>query len=257
MALRSVLDQLLPPVVARAFARAGVLAPPPVWTGVYDRLADVPRTGAGFDGDVWIRQCEARLAQLRRDPRRAGAELLALLSATFPTTQPLRVVDFGGGLGFTYVPLADQLGHADLAYHVVETAAVCAAGRRAFADDPRIRFSTDLPPGPFDLAHVSTALQYVDDYAALLSDLTALTPRYLLLASLSIATGATFATAQHNVDGSVIPYWFLGLDEVEDLLRRAGYALRWRSSAGPLPAHALPAGRVPATMAHLLFARTT
>ncbi len=98
-----------------------------------------------------------------------------------------------------------------------------------WADDPSITFVThlrDVPRGRFDVLYVSSALQYVEDWRGLLRDLLAHRPDHVLFANVSAGDIPTYATAQLNVRGSVIAYWFLNLGDLSSLLRGEGYVLR-------------------------------
>jgi putative methyltransferase (TIGR04325 family) len=116
---------------------------------------------------------------------------------------------------------------AELRYEVVETERSCVAGREIFSDDPRISFLERLPPESHrpDIVYLNSVLQYIDDYAGLTRTLCRYRARYLLFARLSAGDVPTYATAQLNVPGSVIPYWFINIDELLGIMRSEGYKL--------------------------------
>jgi len=208
----------------------------PVWTGVYTRFEDVPVSGPGFEGDKWSAITRAHTerapAALRRGApvRPAGdrALLPELAADVLAERGQVRIVDFGGGMGISYIDVRALCGPVALEYTVVETEAVCAAGRSLFAADSAIRFVTSLGQTKrgADIVYVSSALQYVPDPLAALRELAALEARYVLLVNLSAGPIPTYATAQRNVPGSVIAYWFVALDAVIGVLRAQGYVER-------------------------------
>ena len=122
-------------------------------------------------------------------------------------------------------------GRADAEFHIVESPALVDAGARLFEADRRVNFHDRLPASlpPLDLLHISTALQYVDDYPALLTSLIAYRPRYVLMVDLPAGDIPTFATGQVNVRGSVIPSWFFNAPEIIALVESAGYRVTFKA----------------------------
>jgi putative methyltransferase (TIGR04325 family) len=232
---------LLPRPVLDAFriARGRIR---PVFSGVYRRYRDVPARGPGYDGPVWAErsraQAQRELAELRAGVGTAAqlrgdrAVLPAIAADVERRRGEVAVVDFGGAEGFGYIDLRRALGPAArIRYDIVETPAVCAEGRRLFADDGAIRFHMsveDVPAGA-DIVFISTALQYIEDYAALLRRLAGLGAEHLVLVKLAAGAIPTYATAQLNLPGSVLAHWLLSLDEVVALLRQEGYDLAART----------------------------
>jgi len=210
----------------------------PVWTGVYERYEDVPVSGPGFDGETWTAitraGTERALARLRDAtpgvPTGDRALLPSLVANVLADRGAVRIVDFGGGMGIGYIDVRAAMGPAAIEYVVVETDAVCAAGRNLF-QDPAIRFVTSLADvrTDADLVYVSSVLQYMPKPTEMLRQLAALGARYLLLVNVSAGEIPTYATAQRNVPGSVIAYWFLATREIVEALRAFGYEQRHTS----------------------------
>lgn len=210
----------------------------PVWSGVYRDFRDVPVRGPGFNGVVWVAATRARtyralsefIAQRTTPAPPAGERALLPLLATSLALQrgDVSVLDFGGGMGIGYVDILRALrSPAGLKYLVVETDEVCAEGRAIFIGDKRISFVSRLPEAGagFQIVHVNSALQYIDDYRSLVRELARIGAQFILFVNLSAGEIPTYATAQLNVPGSVLAYWFLNLDEVITLLREEGYSL--------------------------------
>jgi putative methyltransferase (TIGR04325 family) len=214
------------------------------WRGSYARLSDVPRRGPGFDGEEWLRQSRLKIQEMleaRRwgvlpSPLAAETSALSVLCAALAREREVvRVLDFGGGLGFGFVPLSSALPRsARIDYHVVETPRVCEEGRTLFSDEPRVHFYDAIPDPSVvvDAVYVSSALQYVDEYAAVLEKLLARRPSFVLMSKLSAVSGPTFAAGQVNVPGSVIPYWFINRDELIGWMSKKGYQLSYQALNG-------------------------
>ena len=208
-------------------------APPPVWSGVYPRLSDVPAHRAEFGDDLigeMVTTVAAALSLLRAGQKpHLWHEPLALLAGALASAQQrISVVDFGGGAGSGFAQLLASLPPSvTLAYEVVDSEAMCTAGRKLFADDRRIRFSTTLPPrgAAVDVVYANSVLQYIEDYPRALQQLAAVGAPFVFLGRLAAGRGPTFATRQLNVPGRVFPYWFLNRDEVIAVMAQHGYQL--------------------------------
>ena len=206
------------------------------WEGVYPSFAEVPAAGPGFAGEQWTKDTRALTERAREElvprPALAGDQALLPMVAGMAAAagNPLRILDFGGGLGVGYLQVAAALPRASrIEYHIVETERVCDEGARLYAGDARVRFHRSVPAGlrDIDVLHVNSALQYVDDWRGLLATLCGLEPRFVLLVRCSAGDTPTFATAQTTLQGSRIPYWFLNLDELVGLLAGQGYMPRF------------------------------
>ena len=103
---------------------------------------------------------------------------------------PTRILDFGGGMGTSYIPLRAMLPkNYGIEFVIVENDAVAEKGRTIFAEDRAIRFTSNLPTPPerFDIVHFKDSLHYVDDWKGVLAAAVALKPEYLLFADLTAA----------------------------------------------------------------------
>jgi putative methyltransferase (TIGR04325 family) len=237
------------------------------WEGVYPHYRDVPAYGPGFDDEVWAADTRRLTEQARASsgkglPPVAGDQvLLPLLGAIAAGNGGhLKVLDFGGGMGISFVHLAATAPHAEhVEYHVIETPRVCEEGARLFADDARIRFHRALPdtfPG-LDIAYLNSSLQYVEDYRELLEKLCAFAPRFILLARCAAGENPTFATAQVTLPGKRIPYWFINVRELVSILEQCDYSLLFRARAATgLDLSNFPERYRQGTACNLLFART-
>jgi putative methyltransferase (TIGR04325 family) len=241
MNIARVLKRITPPILFDIFRRS---APAELWAGIYSRYADVPVAGPGFDGEVWINQTKAYTKRMLAASESYGSipfevtgehMLLPLVAALVCEQSGGRVgiLDFGGGLGVGYVYLLSSLVNCgSIDYHVVERERVCEEGARLFEHDKRIRFHPRLPAelGQIDILYISSALQYVEDYPALLKALTAFRAKYFLFVKLSAGDFPTYATAQKNVSGTTLPYWFINVGEIIELMAAEGYSLKYKSA---------------------------
>jgi putative methyltransferase (TIGR04325 family) len=243
--LKAVIKRLAPPIALDLYRR--LRSEPPrrsTWEGVYRHRRDVPSSGQGFDGRTWVaierEAAESLLGRMRATrtiaedaPHDRG--LLGLLAALIGRRRgTVRVLDFGGGLGLDYLHLTRSLARpCEVDYHIVETREVCREGEQLFATDRCVHFHAALPAlaADVDIVNINTALQYVDDYGALIKALCAYRPRYFLFLRLVAGDIPTYASAQYNMSGMVIPHWFFDVGQIVDLMMASGYGLLFKSAS--------------------------
>lgn len=186
--------------------------------------------------------------------------LLPLLAgATSAPGRPVKILDFGGGMGEGYLCLKAAVP-VPVEYHVVELQRTCAVGRRLFEGAGDIFFHSALPQGlgKVDIVCVNSALQYVEDYFGLLGSLADYRPRHILLARLSAVEIPTFAAMQKYLKEKRLPHWFFNSGEIIRFLTAREYRLVYKKPAARRysqdklpPEYRLPGGR----MCNLLFSR--
>jgi putative methyltransferase (TIGR04325 family) len=145
-----------------------------------------------------------------------------------------RVLDFGGGMGVGYLAAIECLPEHDaIEYHIVDNAETCEMGEDLFRNEARLHFHRLIPTSLRDLnvVYFSTALQYVEDYPALLRLLARLRPRFFLFVSLQAGHNPTFVSAQINFeDRSVVPCWFFNIEEIMALMTSLDYGVVFKST---------------------------
>ncbi len=213
---------------------------PFIWEGVYERFAQVPVIGQGFASDAWLSDME----QYTRSAVAAiGNEkvpdnlpqyhaLLASLVAS-SSARPVRVLDFGGGMGIGFANVRrSTFGGLGFEYLVVDNEESCARGRQLLKDFREVRFATELPDESIDvdIMVLSGVLQFVDGYEDLLTKLAQLKPSLWLFTFLPAGEIPTFVSAQRNVPGSILPVWFFNIEELVKKLEPFGYKLVFKSA---------------------------
>jgi putative methyltransferase (TIGR04325 family) len=179
-----------------------------IWEGVYSDFKEVPVSGTGFNGDKWATNSLKKISELLEAAKKQGtilsvvayrASLLPLLAALVREEAGMvSILDFGGSLGFTYVPVALALVEKScLDYHIVDVERICESGTRLFENDDRVHFHTLLPSIPeVDIVHMGSSLQYIRDWKELVNKLADYQPRYFMFTDLPAGDIPTYATAQ-------------------------------------------------------------
>jgi putative methyltransferase (TIGR04325 family) len=231
---------------------------PFIWDGVYANFGEVPVAGEGFASEAWLadmeRYTQKALAALRNENGVGVPEnvppyhaLLSLLLASMaPVDRRVRVLDFGGGMGIGAANVRRCISEKiPVEYLIVDNEESCERGRRLLKDSsllqdsPRlrgeslaVRFMSALPRDmeSVDVIVLSGVLQFVEEYEVLLKELAALKPLFWLFTFLPAGEIPTFASAQLNVPGSVLPVWFFNLNELVQKIEALGYRVVFKSA---------------------------
>ncbi len=213
-----------------------------IWTEVLESFPEEDPEGV-FDSPAWVDRIAERAQEAVRmleagDPIAETAVVheypLGVLAAVVAADagRPLRILDFGGGMGATYVQVVASIPAGNgVDFHIVETPGVCRRGREIFGAYHDVHFHEEMPPpaqGRFDIVHCGSAFQYVKDWKGLLGAFAAYGPRYLAFGNLLAGDIKTFVTYQNSY-GQKIPVRFLNLREVLKVLAELGYELVYHS----------------------------
>lgn len=217
-----------------------------VWEGVYKSFAEVPVEGPGFLGDIWLDRSTEDLQRSLEVWRKRGSAPpritrrqgpLPMAVAMLLTTQErVRVLDFGGGIGASFLQLQAELAGADrVEFHIVDNPRVTERARTMLAEFPRLHFHDSIPVlENIDVVHLGSSLQYVEPWPDVLARIADLRPRIIAFTDLKAGNTPTYATGQRYY-GSTIPCWFFNLDEVLATLARLGYdAIHQAPFQGPV-----------------------
>jgi putative methyltransferase (TIGR04325 family) len=212
-----------------------------IWEGIYDHFPEdyIDRV---FESERWVDTLRKRSLQLLNElegGKTISAHTLihehplppvvALLAALVDT--PIRILDFGGGTGNSFIPLIKSLPTSDLVeFHVLETPAICQLGREVYKKFHNLHFHDKLPRDvkKFDVVHAGNSLHYVADWRMMLGQFACYEPRFIMLSGLNAGDIETFVTYQ-NYYGSKIPVWFWNVREIIGALRDLDYNLIYKS----------------------------
>lgn len=235
----------------------------PIWAGVYSRFDEVPVVGPGFMGDIYIERSKQRINRAREDGARFQEHLLPVVVAMVAAglNRPVVVLDVGGGPGNAYPAVRAALPPSTrLDFHVIENERVCAIGQGIFPP-PGISFHEKIPVKlACDVAHIGSALQYIDDWKSFIHGIATVKAPHLLLSDTFAGDIPSFVTGEHYY-GSVLPCRFLNLEELVSTVEAEGYRLIMKTEfdrtmlgrRDPLPLEALPPKYRLSYAHHLLF----
>ena len=240
MDIKTFIKQFIQPILLELYrACRNSIYPRYIWEGMYPHFRDVPAIGPGFSSVNWINAAIAHTQKMIAVSNNYGSVptevveeyvFLPMLAAIACRRNggKLRILDFGGGVGISYVHLLSSLVECPVIdYHIVELEWACQAGSRLFKHDGRIHFHRSLPSDltEVDILHMNSVLQYIEDYVGLLKTLCVYQARYFLIGDLTAGDFPTYASAQKNMPGTVIQHWFLNMNEVVEIMKQGGYSL--------------------------------
>lgn len=212
----------------------------PTWDGIYISFAEAGGEHAVFESAIWMGKIVGR-ARAALERSSGGAippvalttdyALSFIAASAARRAHALRILDFGGGMATSYVPLRAMLPRDQAVdFVIVENEAITRQGNELFAADPGVTFRSDLPvPSErFEIIHFGSSLQYVDDWKGLLATVTAFQPEYLLFADLTAADNRSFVTIQQWHERR-IPVHLWNVDEFVATVCALGYELLLKS----------------------------
>ncbi|EKD71001.1 MAG: hypothetical protein ACD_46C00301G0009 [uncultured bacterium] len=218
-----------------------------VWVGVYERFEEVNGDQAIFEDKIWIKnQKEKILAKynnLNKNNFMSEAAIandysLPLVVAMLLTSQPkVSVLDFGGGMGYEYldviakVPMASQ----DLMYCVIDNQVTLSHLPSEITAMKNLSFCTNLNTvnSTFDIVHVGSVLQYIDDWQNILHQLALISKaKFFVFCDLLAGNIPSFVT-QQNYYGKKTPLRFLNNQEFAKYMQTLGYHILYKTSYNP------------------------
>ncbi len=128
-----------------------------IWEGVYNCWEEAPGDDDVFEGKVWVDKVTSRaqkaLAAYRSNETvsRAALNKDYILSVAGAMLLPsidgnLCVLDFGGGMGASYLPLISSVPDFEkVEFHIVEGKIICERGRETLGDFANLHFHEQLP----------------------------------------------------------------------------------------------------------------
>ncbi len=212
-----------------------------IWEGIYKSFKEAPVVGKGFNSDQWIRSSRKKalklLANLKR--KKTIPEVVAYRTSLLPFLAALmnsksgkiKILDFGGGLGITYIQVISSLvNNENIEYHIVENEKICKEAERIFRDDEKVHFHTSLPnnSNEVDIVHLSSSLHYIENWKELIIKLADYQPEYFVFVDLPAGDIPTYVTAQNYYE-SKIPVWFFNVNEVINVMSSVDFKLLFKS----------------------------
>jgi putative methyltransferase (TIGR04325 family) len=141
------------------------------------------------------------------------------------------ILDIGGGYGETFLHLK-QATKKKFQYRVFELPFTIDQSKPEFLEFKEIEFcesidDVDIVP---HVVYFGSSLQYFNDYKNILSQAMSYQPLFIVISDTPMGDIDTFACAQVNMPGIVIPRWVFNQNEINLILGSGGYELIHNSS---------------------------
>lgn len=244
MKIRSLIKRLIPPIIIDLYyiLKRRKFHKKYIWNGIYKKFSDVPITGEGYQENSLAKETLEYTSSILNSSysqpfiptivTEEHAFLPFLVSILCSYQKGIKVLDFGGGMGVSYIYLLLCATNAkEISYYVVENENLVKNCSQLFPNS-NIQFYSSLPTEPenVDLVYISSALQYIENYASLLDRLCQYKPKYLLFNKLSTGEMPTYATCQQNLPETKIAYWFINVFEIIKIMSDKGYSLIFKNT---------------------------
>lgn len=136
------------------------------------------------------------------------------------------ILDIGGGYGETYLHLK-QATRKKFQYRVFEFPFTVNQSKPEFLEFKEIEFcesfdEVDIVP---HIVYFGSSLQYFNDYKEILIHAMSYQPHFIVISDTPMGSIETFACAQVNMSGIVIPRWVFNQNEIDLMLKSGGYEL--------------------------------
>lgn len=236
--------QLLPPIIFSLLLRSPRRFP---FEGIYSSFEGVSSAG-DYESDASLvelqNEADLLLEQLTSRESLAHAHVRSLVTNLFPLLlataikkeQRVRVVDFGGGAGSTFLDCLLALPDAKLDYYVVDLLKTLRLGQKIFGNanilnDSTIHFVEHISQvKKADIAYLGSSLQYVDDVANTLFELSNIGPDFVFMTDTFAGDHHAFVTLQVNMAARKMTYRIFQLDELIGWFKDVGYEVIYKSA---------------------------
>lgn len=204
--------------------------------GRYNSFDEMPANKSVWTSQAWLTSRSKRLKSIIATNAlnlftpdhisNSFAITLLTLNMALKRSERLSVLDFAGGAGEVYQAVKKGLIDKNaVEWHVVDNKELASIGKRYIDDGDRLYFHENLPDKTheYDLVHISTSLQYIEEPYEILKKLLNYKPQFLLLARLDAGEHENLKCVQY-VHGTPTPCQHLNVRELVSFLESEGYA---------------------------------
>tara|TARA_B100000214_G_scaffold367041_1_gene336723 strand:+ start:1122 stop:1853 length:732 start_codon:yes stop_codon:yes gene_type:complete len=200
---------------------------------IYNSYEELKDSTGTYDNIEWINKQKYRVENFEKEKDISISRNSLLINFVNSLKKDcIRIVDYGGGFGLSYLPLVASTDKK-INYHIVEVPGVSSAAAKLYSDNEDISFYSsfsDLKNLDFDIGYIRTSLQYAKDWSMVLESMTNLSPENIILSDASIGEIETFLTFQ-AWGCEKIPYWFINERDLIDKVTSKNYKVSMREVA--------------------------
>lgn len=246
-----------------------------IWEGSYKSFEEIDRSVdiSGFNVKRYrsqtIKNIFNALSNLKKNKpidyfsKQRSIYLPILITLLITNSKKIKILDFGGGLGISYLSLIEKIPGIKnkIDYTIIEIPTIVMEGKKIFKN--KIKFIDKIPmKKKYDVVFSSSAIQYINNWKQTILKLINLQPKYLLFSDVFAGKINTFATLQKYYN-TFMPHWFFNEEYFLDLFYKNKYTLVFRDYVAvkrlefidELPMENFPKKKRISRTLHLLFKR--
>jgi putative methyltransferase (TIGR04325 family) len=210
-----------------------------VFNGIYDDFNDIPNL-TSYDStesldNIYnetvkkLRSCKSRKMLPDAHPRSQISNLLPLIISLQKNKREVCVLDYGGGMGTSYIDCIRSIDVSNIKYYVYDLKESIGLGKKIFPQGSNIKFVNNIKSiENVDIIYLGSLLQYIADYKKLLNELINKSPKYIFITD-NFMGNIRYATAQTNMKGRRLGNWIFELKEVIQVFRDNDFNLIYKS----------------------------
>ncbi|MFN7662606.1 MAG: methyltransferase, TIGR04325 family [Alphaproteobacteria bacterium] len=198
-----------------------------VWEGVFKSFEEAGGDTDAFESDIWINKQKEKITCLFNEYEKGNIfskdyPLPVIIAMILGHQKQASVLDFGGGMGMQYLDVIGKVPKAkhDVVYTIVDGESTLKNTPKFMENFQNLRYcySLDQVQGNFDVLHIGSTLQYIEDWKGLLEKLISdYSPKYFVFSDLMVGDIPTFVSHQIFYEKR-IPYLFLNIKEFKKFL---------------------------------------
>lgn len=203
------------------------------FSGPYKSFDEVLDEGV-WTSDAWLQLSVEKLDNLAIPTKKANYDyhdiLVVFLNSILTVQKKLSILDWGGGAGFIWFLIQNQLSSKEVDWTILDNGVLTALGKKySQSSGIPIRYIDSLNSHPeYDVLFINTSMQYVDDFQSLLEILLKSNPKYIVLTRLLRSDGNTIILKQ-MIHGKSCACVFISEKELLAYLKKNGFGVMYES----------------------------
>ena len=192
-----------------------------IWEGIFSSFQEAGGDLDAFNSEIWITKQQENIKELlcqhhQKNFTSKDYPLSLIVAMELNHKRPLKILDFGGGLGSQYFEILGKVPESEefLSYYIIENSALIEAKPKEISQFENLCFFSDLSEiqETVDIVHIGSTLQYIEDWSDFLIKLNDIyKPQYFVFSDLMAGNIPTFVSHQIFYDKK-IPHLFINID---------------------------------------------
>jgi putative methyltransferase (TIGR04325 family) len=209
-----------------------------LWEGIFKTFAEAGGDLDAFESDIWISKQKDKILSLFAEYEKGNTfskdyPLPLVVGGLLAHQRKVSVLDFGGGMGMQYLDVLGKVPEAEerVEYVIVDGLATLENTPSFMHKFRNLQYHSDLDHTHrrFDIVHIGSTLQYIENWKSLLERLIQnYTPIYLVFSDLMAGNIPTFVSHQIFYDKNV-PHLFLNFEDFKRFLEELGFNIIFKA----------------------------